>query len=51
MTAVCCLAPTATRVVGDVINAVSHWREIAKEVGVPRDLIDDIEPTLRLDLR
>ncbi len=39
------------QVVSDVIDSVSHWRKIARKVGVRRDFIDDIEQTLRLDLR
>ena len=39
------------QVVSDVIDSVSHWRKIAQQVGVRRDFIDDIEQTLRLDLR
>ncbi len=39
------------QVVSDVIDSVSHWRKIAQKVGVRRDFIDDIEQTLRLDLR
>ena len=39
------------QVVSDVIDSASHWRKIAQKVGVRRDFIDDIEQTLRLDLR
>ena len=39
------------QVVSNVIDSVSHWRKIAQKVGVRRDFIDDIEQTLRLDLR
>ena len=39
------------QVVSNVIDSVSHWRKIAQQVGVRRDFIDDIEQTLRLDLR
>ena len=39
------------QVVSDVIDSASHWRKIAQQVGVRRDFIDDIEQTLRLDLR
>ena len=39
------------QVVSEVIDSASHWRKIAQKVGVRRDFIDDIEQTLRLDLR
>lgn len=37
------------QVVGEVTDAVSHWREIASQVGVRRDFAEQIETTLRLD--
>lgn len=38
-------------VVDEVTNAVSHWHQIADNVGVRSDFIEKIESTLRLDLR
>lgn len=48
-------AGLSRRAVGQLLDEVSHavsrWRDIATEVGVRPDFIDDIEATLRLDIR
>lgn len=38
------------QVLKEVTQAISRWREIAGQVGVRPDFIDDIETTLRLDI-
>lgn len=37
-------------VLGEVTTAVTQWRSVAEEVGVRHIFIDEIEPTLRLDI-
>lgn len=37
--------------VGEVTEAVSQWRAIAKDVGVRPDFVDDVQAHLRLDIR
>ncbi len=37
-------------VLGEVTDAVSNWRNVAGEIGVPAGFIDDIENSLRLDI-
>lgn len=39
------------QVVGEVTDAVSNWPNVAKDVGVPADFIDDVANSLRLEIR
>ena len=40
----------ATSIIDDVCEAASHWKEMAKDCGVPPAMIDAIIPNMLLNL-